>query len=100
MRWQMHDEMSQSSPGRHSHGAFLPFLGRLICVYAFLNSEEGGKAGMVEVYETLLKVGKAKKTCQACNRHMDARELAVFEKYVRFCLRRPRKSEVDFIYHI
>ena len=39
---------------------------------------------MVEVYQTFLKVGKAKKTCQACNRHMDDRELAVFEKYVRW----------------
>lgn len=52
-------------------------------MYAFYNSETGNKAGMVEVYETFLKVGKAKKTCQACNRHMDDRELAVFEKYVR-----------------
>ncbi|KAF9219190.1 hypothetical protein BS17DRAFT_718386 [Gyrodon lividus] len=41
------------------------------------------KAGMAQVYETLLKVGKAKKTCQACNRHMDDRELAVFEKYLK-----------------
>lgn len=55
---------------------------------------------MVEVYETFLKVGKAKKTCQACNRHMDARELAVFEKYVRWCLRLPRKAGADFICHI
>lgn len=52
-------------------------------MYAPYNSETGNKAGMVEVYETFLKVGKAKKTCQACNRHMDDRELAVFEKYVR-----------------
>jgi hypothetical protein len=52
-------------------------------LYALPNSETSGKAGMLEVYQTFLKVGKAKKTCQACNRHMDDRELAVFEKYVR-----------------
>jgi DNA repair protein RAD50 len=53
-------------------------------MYASLNSNTSNKAGMAEVYETLLKVGKDKKTCQACNRHMDDRELAVFEKFVRF----------------
>lgn len=60
---------------------FLSLFG-LTCVYALPNSETSGKAGMVEVYQTFLKVGKAKKTCQACNRHMDDRELGVFEKYV------------------
>ncbi|KIJ61135.1 hypothetical protein HYDPIDRAFT_31645 [Hydnomerulius pinastri MD-312] len=45
-------------------------------------SETSNKAGMAQVYENLLKAGKSKKTCQACNRHMDDKELAVFEKYV------------------
>lgn len=51
-------------------------------MYALPNSETSGKAGMVEVYENFLKIGKTKKTCQACNRHMDDREIVVFEKYV------------------
>ncbi|KAG6379376.1 P-loop containing nucleoside triphosphate hydrolase protein [Boletus reticuloceps] len=63
---------------------------------AELTSEASGKAGMVEVYETFLKVGKAKKTCQACNRHMDDRELAVFDKYLKEQI---RKNSPEVIQH-
>ncbi|KAH0832358.1 P-loop containing nucleoside triphosphate hydrolase protein [Lanmaoa asiatica] len=62
---------------------------------ADLTSEKGGKAGMVEVYQTFLKVGKAKKTCQACNRHMDDRELAVFEKYLKEQIRKNSPEVVE-----
>ncbi|KAG9308463.1 P-loop containing nucleoside triphosphate hydrolase protein [Chiua virens] len=48
-----------------------------------LTSTTSNRAGMVGVYETFLKVGKAKKTCQACSRHMDDRELVVFERYLK-----------------
>ena len=72
-----------------THTDIAVFLQWTDMLYALLNSETSGKAGMIDVYQTFLKVGKAKKTCQACNRHMDDRELAVFEKYVRWwCLRR------------
>ncbi|KAF8552026.1 hypothetical protein OG21DRAFT_1486552 [Imleria badia] len=60
-----------------------------------LTSESSGKAGMVEVYETFLKVGKAKKKCQACNRHMDDRELAVFEKYLKEQIRKNAPEVVE-----
>ncbi|KAH7885017.1 ALG6, ALG8 glycosyltransferase family-domain-containing protein [Phlebopus sp. FC_14] len=46
-------------------------------------NETSNKAGMAQVYENLLKAGRAKKQCQACNRHMDDKELAVFEKYLK-----------------
>ncbi|KAG8214897.1 hypothetical protein J3R82DRAFT_10069 [Butyriboletus roseoflavus] len=62
---------------------------------ADLTSESSGKAGMVEVYQTFLKVGQAKKTCQACNRHMDDRELAVFEKYLKEQIRKNSPEVVE-----
>jgi DNA repair protein RAD50 len=40
-------------------------------------------AGGSAVYEGLLRVGKQKKLCTACNRHLNDEELVVFEKYVR-----------------
>lgn len=40
-------------------------------------------AGTGQVYKKLLGLGKAKKTCSVCSRHMNDSELAVFEKYVR-----------------
>lgn len=42
----------------------------------------GKKAGESQIYERFLKVGKQKKVCMACNRHLDDHELIVFEKYV------------------
>ncbi|KAJ3830762.1 hypothetical protein F5880DRAFT_1619864 [Lentinula raphanica] len=39
--------------------------------------------GAAAVYERLLTVGKKKKKCTACNRHMDDDELHVFEKYLK-----------------
>lgn len=43
----------------------------------------GSMSGGSAVYESLLRVGKQKKLCTACNRHLDDQELIVFEKYVR-----------------
>jgi DNA repair protein RAD50 len=39
-----------------------------------------------EVYENLIKVSKKEKKCQACNRHMNDREMATMEKTVRILL--------------
>lgn len=39
-------------------------------------------AGMADVYEKLLQLGKTRKRCAACDRHMSGQEMAVFEKYV------------------
>jgi DNA repair protein RAD50 len=39
-------------------------------------------AGASQIYESLLRVGKQKKICTACNRGMDDHELIVFEKHV------------------
>jgi DNA repair protein RAD50 len=38
-------------------------------------------AGSSEVYQRMLKLGKEKAICTACNRRMDDHELAVFEKH-------------------
>ncbi|KAJ7505318.1 AAA domain-containing protein [Mycena galericulata] len=43
----------------------------------------GSTAGSSSVYEQLLKAGKQKKVCTACNRHMDDHELVVFEKFLK-----------------
>ena len=39
--------------------------------------------GASQIYETLLRTGKAKKLCTACNRHLNSQEMVVFENYVR-----------------
>ncbi len=41
----------------------------------------GTMMGTSALYESLLRVGKAKKVCTACNRHLDDKELVIFEKY-------------------
>ncbi|KAJ7675825.1 AAA domain-containing protein [Mycena polygramma] len=46
-------------------------------------SVAGATAGSSSVYEHLLRVGKQKKVCTACNRHMDDHEVVVFEKYLK-----------------
>lgn len=48
-------------------------------VFRLVGNLIGGSA----VYESLLRVGKQKKLCAACNRHLNNEELAVFEKHVR-----------------
>lgn len=51
--------------------------------HVFSSSLGGSLAGGSAVYEGLLRVGKQKKLCTACNRHLNDEELVVFEKYVR-----------------
>ena len=45
--------------------------------------DSGAILGASQIYETLLRTGKAKKVCTACNRHLDSQEMTVFENYVR-----------------
>lgn len=45
--------------------------------------DSGVILGAGQIYETLLRTGKAKKTCTACNRHLNDQEMTVFENYVR-----------------
>jgi hypothetical protein len=47
-----------------------------------MSRECGSMAGASQIYESLLRVGKQKKICTACNRGMDDHELIVFEKHV------------------
>jgi hypothetical protein len=51
------------------------------------HSESSNKVGMGQVYEQLLKAGKERKLCTACNRGINAEEMVVFEKYVRDVMR-------------
>jgi hypothetical protein len=44
--------------------------------------DSGAILGASQIYETLLRTGKAKKTCTACNRHLNVQEMLVFENYV------------------
>lgn len=44
--------------------------------------DSGAILGAGQIYETLLRTGKAKKTCTACNRHLNTQEMLVFENYV------------------
>ena len=44
--------------------------------------ESGAILGASKIYETLLRTGKAKKTCTACNRHLNTQEMVVFENFV------------------
>ncbi|KAF8195567.1 AAA domain-containing protein [Pholiota molesta] len=44
---------------------------------------KGTRAGTKSVYETLLKEGRETKKCGACTRHMNDRELAMFEKHMK-----------------
>ncbi|KAG0697633.1 P-loop containing nucleoside triphosphate hydrolase protein [Suillus ampliporus] len=46
-------------------------------------TESSNKAGMGQVYEQILKTGQTKKLCTACNRGLDAKEMVVFEKYLK-----------------
>ncbi|KAF9783547.1 AAA domain-containing protein [Thelephora terrestris] len=43
--------------------------------------DSGAIIGASQIYETLLRTGKTKKTCTACNRHLNTEEMVVFENY-------------------
>ncbi|KAJ3995719.1 P-loop containing nucleoside triphosphate hydrolase protein [Lentinula boryana] len=59
----------------------------------FAKEEVISGAGAATVYERLLTVGKQKKTCTACNRHMDDDELHVFEKYLKEEIKRAKQTK-------
>ena len=44
--------------------------------------DSGAILGANQIYETLLRTGKAKNVCMACNRHLNSQEMVVFENYV------------------
>ncbi|KAF7365212.1 DNA repair protein rad50 [Mycena venus] len=54
-------------------------------------------AGSSSVYEHLLRVGKQKKVCTACNRHMDDHEVVVFEKYLKDQMKKSSPESVAAI---
>ncbi|KAG5639217.1 hypothetical protein H0H81_005696 [Sphagnurus paluster] len=44
---------------------------------------DGNLSGGSAIYESLLRTGKQKKLCTACNRHLNDQEFVVFEKYLQ-----------------
>jgi len=50
--------------------------------FALSYRDSGASLGASQLYETLLRTGKAKETCTACNRHLNSQEMVVFENYV------------------
>ncbi|KAF5382729.1 hypothetical protein D9615_002851 [Tricholomella constricta] len=44
---------------------------------------DGNLSGGSAIYESLLRTGKQKKLCTACNRHLNDQEFIVFEKYLQ-----------------
>ena len=57
--------------------------------------DSGAILGASQIYETLLRTGKTKKTCTACNRHLNAQEMVVFENYVSTFDLPPMKPDID-----
>ena len=57
--------------------------------------DSGAILGASQIYETLLRTGKAKKTCTACNRHLDTQEMVVFENYVSVLDSLPIELSID-----
>ncbi|KAL4080977.1 P-loop containing nucleoside triphosphate hydrolase protein [Scleroderma citrinum] len=54
------------------------------------NASKG--AGMADVYEKLLQLGKTRKRCAACDRHMNDKEMAVFERYLQGQIKQTKKT--------
>lgn len=54
----------------------------------------GSLAGGSAVYESLLRVGKQKKLCTACNRHLNDQELVVFEKYLQELMKKASPAAI------
>lgn len=53
-------------------------------------------AGMTRVYENLLNIGRVRKRCATCDRHMDPKEMAVFEKFLQEQIRKTKEApEID-----
>jgi len=57
--------------------------------------DSGAILGASQIYETLLRTGKAKKTCTACNRHLNTQEMLVFENFVSIFYLSPTRLSID-----
>ncbi|RDB18009.1 DNA repair protein rad50 [Hypsizygus marmoreus] len=51
-------------------------------------------SGGSSVYESMLRIGKQKKLCTACNRHLDDNELVVFEQYLQEMMKKAAPEKV------
>lgn len=49
-------------------------------------------AGMADVYEKLLRLGRTRKRCAACDRHMDDQEMAIFERYLQDQIKQTKEA--------
>ncbi|KIM89254.1 hypothetical protein PILCRDRAFT_218441 [Piloderma croceum F 1598] len=54
----------------------------------------GNLSGASQIYEKLLDVGKAKKVCTVCDRHLNDREMVVFEKFLRGEMKRSSPESI------
>ena len=79
-------ESGSSSPCRHANTQSAPSC-----------RDSGAILGAGQIYETLLRTGKAKKTCTACNRHLNTQEMLVFENYVRAFDLPPTELTVNYL---
>lgn len=61
-------------------------------IIAEKKKEASLSAGMTRVYENLLNIGRVRKRCATCDRHMDAKEMAVFEKYLQEQIRKTKET--------
>ncbi|KAF8505241.1 hypothetical protein BU17DRAFT_57979 [Hysterangium stoloniferum] len=52
-------------------------------------------AGTSKVYESMLKQGKTKKLCLACNRHLSDHEMIVYEKFLNDQIQKASKSSIE-----
>ncbi|GLB38321.1 putative repair protein [Lyophyllum shimeji] len=55
----------------------------------------GHLSGGSAIYESLLRVGKQKKLCTACNRHLSDDELVVFEKYMQEMMKKASPQAIE-----
>ena len=72
-RWRTKKSISVESMSSGPYG--------LVDTHSVSCRDSGAIFGASQIYETLLRTGKAKKTCTACNRHLDTQEMVVFENY-------------------
>ncbi|KAF8895513.1 hypothetical protein BD779DRAFT_1640508 [Infundibulicybe gibba] len=54
----------------------------------------GSMIGGTTVYESLLRVGRQKKLCGACNRHLNDEEMAVFETYLKDLMKKTSPESI------
>ena len=64
------------------HRTFLSSCRNIILVLSLFYSLAGNMLGTSSIYESLLSVGRRRKVCGACNRHLTDQEFLVFEEHV------------------